>query len=58
MTVPVGLKPVTVAWSAIAVPTVAEAGSWLVLMNAGVETTCSGSSATPLLMESLLLSPL
>ena len=47
----------TVALSAIEVPTVAVAGCWLVLIGvAGVMVT--GSAAVPLVTEALLLSPL
>ena len=59
MTVPVGLyPPLTVALSAIEVPTVALAGCWLVLIVGLAGLMVTGSAAVPLVTESLLLSPL
>src|SRR5271163_2799414 len=40
VTVPVGIKPVTVAWSAIEAPTTADAGCWVVPMTSA--TVASG----------------
>ena len=39
VTVPVGLSPVTVAWSAIEEPTDVVAGCWLVVMDGVAGTT-------------------
>ena len=59
MTVPVGLyPPLTVALSAIELPTVAVAGCWLVLIVGLAGVMVTGSAAVPLLTEALLLSPL
>ena len=59
MTVPVGLNPpLTVAWSAIEVPTVAVAGCWLVVIDGVAGVIVTGSAAVPLLTELLLLLPL
>ena len=59
MTVPVGLyPPLTVALSAIEVPTVAVAGCWVVLIAGVAGVMVTGSAAVPLLTVSLLLSPL
>ena len=52
MTVPVGLyPPLTVAWSAIELPTVALAGCWLVLIDGLAGVMVTGSSAVPLVTE-------
>ena len=51
-------SPVTVAVSAIELPTVAEAGVWLVLIAGVAGVIVTGSDAAPLLTETLLLSPL
>ena len=59
MTVPVGLNPpLTVAVSAIELPTVAVAGVWLVVIAGVAGLIVTGSAAVPLLTELLLLSPL
>ncbi len=59
VTVPVGLSPpLTVALSAMEVPTVALAGCWLVLMVGVAALMTTGSEAVPLLTALLLLSPL
>ena len=59
VTVPVGLSPpLTVALSAIEVPTVALAGCWLVLIVGVAEVMVTGSRAVPLVTAALLLSPL
>ena len=59
MTVPVGLNPpLTVAWSAIELPTVALAGCWLVLIAGVAGVIVTGSQAVPLVTGLLLLSPL
>ena len=50
----VGLKPLTVAWWAIGVPTVALAGCWVVVI---VDVMTTGS-AKLLATEKLLASPL
>ena len=47
-------RPVTVAWSAIELPTEAWDGCWLVL----IVSMFTGSAALPLLTMALLLSPL
>src|SRR6516165_10370925 len=57
VTVPVGLKPpLTVALSAMDVPTVAVDGCWVVLIDGVAGVTVTGSAASPLLTELLLLS--
>ena len=59
MTVPVGLfPPLTVALSAIEVPTVAVAGCWLVLIVGLAGVMVTGSAAVPLLTDLLLELPL
>ena len=59
MTVPVGLNPpLTVALSAIELPTVALAGIWVVLIDGPAEVMVTGSAAVPLLTDLLLESPL
>ena len=59
MTVPVGLyPPLTVALSAIEVPTMAMAGCWLVLIVGLAGVMVTGSAAVPLVTALLLLSPL
>ena len=59
MTVPVGLfPPLTIALSAIEVPTVAVGGCWLVLIVGLAGVMVTGSAAVPLLTDLLLLSPL
>ena len=47
--------PVTVAWSAIDVPTVALAGCWLVLIAGVAGVIDTGSKDAPLVTEELLL---
>ena len=51
-------RPVTVALSAIELPTVALAGCWLVLMAGEVGASVTGSAVLVLLTVLLLLSPL
>jgi hypothetical protein len=59
VTVPVGLyPPLTVAWSAIDVPTVAVAGCWVVLIAGVAGVIDTGSKDAPLVTEELLLLPL
>ena len=56
MTVPVGLYPrLTVAVSAIEVPTVALAGCWLVLIAGLALVMLTGSAAETLVTELLLV---
>ena len=59
VTVPVGLSPpLTVALSAIDVPTVALAGCWLVLIVGVAGVMVTGSRAVPLVTAGCWLSPL
>ena len=60
MTVPVGVpaEPLTVAVSAIELPTVAEVGVGLVVTAGLALVIVTGSVAVPLLTELLLASPL
>src|SRR5271165_3207817 len=59
VTVPVGLKPpLTVALSAIELPTMADAGCWLVFMLGVAAVTVTGSEVVPLVTALLLLLPL
>ena len=59
MTVPVGLyPPLTVALSAIEVPTVAVAGCWVVLIVGRGRGDGHRLGAVPLVTALLLLSPL
>ncbi len=59
VTVPVGLSPPdTVALSAIELPTGADAGCWVVLIEGEAAVIDTGSAAAPLLTALLLLSPL
>ena len=59
VTVPVGLfPPETVALSAIEVPTVADAGCWLVVIDGDAAVIVTGSPEHELLTVLLLVSPL